>query len=111
LSWNIISEKRFFQLCINTQLVRLRIAAVGGAFGFYSLCALSWQMEKLMMDVDSLFDPTMGGLMILGTGCCNWTFISIVEKWNKDKKEHNGGIYVFLCSRMCDYRFSASGCY
>jgi hypothetical protein len=71
----------------------IRIIAIGGALAF--LGALIMANGEVNEDRGLSLDPTMGGLMILGT-IVAIGLLFIVEKWNKDKKEHNGGIYIFF---------------
>ncbi len=80
----------------NYTLIRswfIRIIAVGGALAFVG--ALIMANGEVNEDRGLSLDPTMGGLMILGT-IVAIGILFIVEKWNKDNKEHNGGIYIFF---------------
>jgi hypothetical protein len=71
----------------------IRIVAVGGALAFIG--ALIMANGEVNEDRGLTLDPTMGGLMILGT-IVAIGLLFIIEKWNKEKKEHNGGIYIFF---------------
>ena len=71
----------------------IRIVAVGGALAFIG--ALIMANGEVNEDRGLSLDPTMGGLMIFGT-IVAIGLLFIIEKWNKEKKDHNGGIYIFF---------------
>jgi len=71
----------------------LRILIVGGALAFIG--GLIMANGEVNEDRGLTMDATMGGLMLLGT-IAAIGLLYLVEGWNKSKKEHNGGIYIFF---------------
>ena len=71
----------------------IRILAVGGVIAFIgSLVIASGEANE---ERGLTLDPTMGALMIFGTLVAIGLLFA-VEKWNKEKKAHNGGTYIFF---------------
>jgi len=71
----------------------IRIVGIGGVIAFIgSLVIASGEANE---DRGLTLDPTMGALMIFGTLAAIGLLFA-VEKWNKEKKAHNGGTYIFF---------------
>ncbi len=71
----------------------IRIVGIGGGIAFIgSLVIASGEANE---DRGLSLDPTMGALMIFGTLAAIGLLFA-VEKWNKEKKAHNGGTYIFF---------------
>lgn len=71
----------------------IRIVAIGGVLAF--LAALVIANGEANEERGLTMDATMGGLMIFGTAAAIGLLFA-VERWNKEKKAHYGGIYIFF---------------
>ena len=69
----------------------LRLAAIGGGLAFI-LAMISASAES---SDNNPLDGTMAGLVIFGT-LAGIGLLFLVERWNKEKKAYNGGIYIFF---------------
>ncbi len=69
----------------------LRLAAIGGGLAFI-LAMISASAES---SENNPLDGTMAGLVIFGT-LAGIGLLFLVERWNKEKKAYNGGIYIFF---------------
>ncbi|HEY6975347.1 MAG TPA: DUF2723 domain-containing protein [Chitinophagaceae bacterium] len=66
---------------------------IGGALGF--IMSLIGAQSQVNSDRGVPMDGTMAGLMILGTALAIG-LLYIIERFNQDKKEYYGGLYIFL---------------
>ena len=71
----------------------IRIIAVGGGLAF--IATLIMANGEVNEERGLTLDATMGALMILGTLAAIGLLFA-VEHWNKEKKAHNGGTYIFF---------------